>query len=166
MRRNLLCGFLFAATTINYLDRAMIGVLKPVLMADLGWTETDDGDVIAWFSLAYAIGYGISGGVIDRVGVKLGYALSVTASSLAAASHGFARSVTGFSLARAGLGFAEGGNFPAAVKAIGEWFPLRQRALAMGIVNAGSNIGVVLALAGAPFLALLLTSLKFQYHSL
>lgn len=148
-----ICGLLFAATTINYLDRATIGVLKPTLMAELKWTETNYGDVVAWFSLAYAVGYGLSGIVIDRIGSKLGYALTVAAWSLAATAHGMARSVVGFSLARAALGLAEGGNFPAAVKAIGEWFPVRERALAVGVVNAGSNIGVILALTGAPILA-------------
>jgi ACS family hexuronate transporter-like MFS transporter len=149
-----ICLLLFLATTINYVDRAVIGILKPELMEKLGWDEVDYSYIISCFSFAYAIGYGVAGRIIDSTGVRLGYALAVGLWSIAAMGHGLVRTVIGFSVMRAALGLSEGGNFPAAVKSVSEWFPRRERALAVGLFNSGSNIGVVVA----PILVPLLTT--------
>jgi ACS family hexuronate transporter-like MFS transporter len=143
---------LLAATTINYLDRQIIGLLKPLLEKEFAWSETDFARIVMVFTAAYAVGLLVSGGVIDRIGTKLGYAITIVVWSLAGMAHALARSVTGFSLARIGLGFGEAGNFPAAVKTVAEWFPTRERALATGIFNAGTSVGVVLALLIVPFI--------------
>ena len=143
---------LFFATTINYIDRAVIGILKPTLMADLKWSEVDYANIVSWFSFAYAIGYGVAGRAIDVLGVRVGYALAVVGWSLAAMGHGLVRSVLGFGLMRAALGLTEGGNFPAAVKSASEWFPKRDRAFAVGVFNSGSNVGVVIAPLLVPWL--------------
>jgi ACS family hexuronate transporter-like MFS transporter len=147
-----ICALLFFATTINYMDRATIGILKPTLMADLAWSEAEFGDIVSWFSLSYAIGYALAGRAIDLVGVRLGYAIAVAAWSAAAMGHGLARSVIGFTLMRSALGLAEGGNFPAAVKAVSETFPRRQQAVTVGLFNAGSNMGMIAALLLVPSL--------------
>jgi len=152
--RWIICALLFFATTINYVDRAVIGILKPTLMTDLHWSETQYGDIISWFSLAYAFGYALAGRGIDAVGVRLGYGVSVTLWSIACMAHGLVRSVLGFSVMRAALGLAEGGNFPAAVKSVSEWFPKSERAFATGIFNAGSNIGMVIAPILVPWLSI------------
>ena len=149
-----ICGLLFFATTINYIDRQVIGILKPTLMHDLGWNEIDYSNVIFAFQCAYAIGYAGGGWFMDRVGVKLGYAVAVLGWSLAAIGHTFARTVMSFSLARFALGLAEGGNFPAAIKTVGEWFPQKERALATGIFNAGCNVAVVLTPLLVPWITL------------
>jgi ACS family hexuronate transporter-like MFS transporter len=154
--RWVICALLFAATTVNYMDRQIIGILKPTLMKDLGWSEIDYSNIIFAFQAAYALGYAGGGWVMDRVGLRLGYTLGVFCWSLAALGHAFVRTVSGFSVMRAALGLAEGGNFPAAVKAVSEWFPRRERALATGIFNAGSNVAVMVT----PFLVLGLTDRK------
>jgi ACS family hexuronate transporter-like MFS transporter len=141
---------LFAATTINYLDRQIIGLLKPLLEKEFAWSETDFARIVMAFTAAYAVGLLVSGGVIDRIGTKLGYSITIVVWSVAGMAHALARSVTGFSLARIGLGLGEAGNFPAAVKTVAEWFPTRERALATGIFNAGTSVGVVLALLIVP----------------
>lgn len=151
-RRWLICLLLFFATTINYVDRSIIGILKSTLMTDLQWTETDFGNVMAAFSFAYALGYGLAGRAMDRLGVRVGYALAVAAWSAAAMGHGLARTVVQFGFMRAALGISEGGNFPAAVKSVSEWFPKRERALATGLFNSGSNVGAILAPATVPWL--------------
>jgi len=151
--RWVVCALLFAGTTINYIDRQVIGLLKPTLMADLGWSQIDYGDIVFAFQAAYAIGYGGGGWFMDRVGVKLGYATAVFGWSIAAVLHGVVRTVSGFSLVRFGLGLAEGGNFPAAIKAVTEWFPAKERALATGIFNAGSNVAVVITPLIVPWIA-------------
>ena len=151
--RWVVCGLLFFATTINYVDRQVIGVLKPLLEQELGWSEIDYGNIVFSFQAAYAVGYGGGGRLLDRLGVRFGYALAVALWSLAALAHGGARSLTAFMAARAALGLAEGANFPAAVKAVGEWFPERERALAIGIFNAGTNVGALLTPLLAPWLA-------------
>ncbi|GAB4241515.1 MAG: MFS transporter [Acidobacteriota bacterium] len=145
---------LFLATTLNYLDRAVVGILKADLMRDLHWNEIDYSNIVFAFSAAYAVGYLVAGRAIDLLGVRRGYAIIVSLWSLAAAGHAWMRSVLGFSLMRAALGLAEGGNFPAAVKAVSEWFPRRERALATGIFNAGSNVGVIAAPLLVPWLTL------------
>ena len=152
--RWVICALLFAATTVNYMDRQIIGILKPTLMKDLGWSEIDYSNIIFAFQATYALGYAGGGWLMDRVGLRLGYTLAVFCWSLAALGHAFVRTVSGFCLMRAMLGLSEGGNFPAAVKAVSEWFPKRERALATGIFNAGSNVAVMTT----PFLVLWLTA--------
>lgn len=150
--RWVICGLLFLATTINYMDRQVIGILKPTLMTDLRWNEIDYSNVVFAFQAAYAIGYAGGGWFMDRVGVRFGYAVAVLVWSLAAMGHALVRTVAGFSVARMVLGLAEGGNFPVAVKTISEWFPKRERALAIGIFNSGTNVAVVLTPLFVPWL--------------
>jgi len=152
--RWVICGLLFFATTINYLDRGILGVLAPDLQREIGWTATQYGDINAAFSFAYALGFLILGRFIDRVGARVGYAVSLVVWSLAAAGHALARSAFDFGVARFLLGFGESGNFPAAIKTTAQWFPRRERALATGIFNAGSNVGAVLAPLLVPAIAL------------
>lgn len=142
--RWVICALLFCATTINYIDRQVIGILKPVLEEQLGWSEIDYSNIVFSFQVAYAAGYLLAGRVMDKIGVRLGYSLAVLFWSLAAMGHAVVRSVAGFSAARFALGLAEGGNFPAAVKTVSEWFPKKERALATGIFNAGSNVGALI----------------------
>jgi ACS family hexuronate transporter-like MFS transporter len=139
-----ICALLFAATAINYIDRQMIGVLKPTMQADLGWRESQYADIVFWFQAAYAVGYLGMGRFIDRVGARIGYAASFTLWTLAHMAHGLVRGITGFAFARIALGIGESGNFPGGLKAVTEWFPQRERALAVGIFNAGANVGAVL----------------------
>ena len=149
-------ALLFAATTVNYIDRQVLGILAPTLTRELGWRETDYAAIVSWFSVAYGVGLLGMGRFLDRIGVRRGLACSVGLWSLAAMGHALVRTVTGFSVARALLGVGESGNFPAGVKAVAEWFPKRERALATGIFNAGSNVGVVLAALLVPWIALAL----------
>ena len=149
-------ALLFAATTVNYIDRQVLGILAPTLTHELGWRETDYAAIVSWFSIAYGVGLLGMGRFLDRVGVRRGLACSVGLWSLAAMGHALVRTVIGFSAARALLGIGESGNFPASVKAVAEWFPKRERALAAGIFNAGSNVGVVLAALLVPWIALAL----------
>src|SRR5438552_3554359 len=152
--RWLICALLFFATTINYVDRAVLGVLAPTLRSSIGWNDQQYGYIQSAFNLAYAIGFLFAGWFIDRVGTRLGYATYLIIWSLAAAAHAFARSAFGFGAARFALGIGESGNFPAAIKTVAEWFPKKERALATGIFNAGSNVGAVLAPALVPWIAL------------
>lgn len=140
-----ICALLFFATTINYLDRQIIGLLKPVLEKEFQWSETDYGNIVTAFTLSYAIGLIVFGRFIDRIGTKIGYTISVTVWSIAAMGHALVRSTFGFGFARAMLGIGESGNFPAAVKTVAEWFPKKERALAIGIFDSGSNIGACVA---------------------
>jgi MFS transporter, ACS family, hexuronate transporter len=149
-----ICALLFFATTINYVDRAVLGVLAPTLRAEIGWTDQQYGYISAAFTLAYAIGFLFAGWLIDKLGTRIGYTLYLTVWSIAAAAHALARSVFGFGLARFGLGIGESGNFPAAIKTVAEWFPKKERALATGIFNAGSNVGAILAPAVVPWIAI------------
>lgn len=150
--RWVVCGLLFASTTICYIDRQIFGLLKPTLDLEFGWSETDYGDIIAAFSLMYAFGYLLGGRLMDRIGVRTGLGIAVFGWSLAAAAHGFMSSVLGFKIARGALGITEGGNFPASIKAVREWFPPQERAFATGIFNAGSNIGAIVTPISLPFL--------------
>ncbi|MEW5799915.1 MAG: MFS transporter [Bacteroidota bacterium] len=152
--RWVICALLFFATTINYVDRAVLGVLAPTLRTEIGWTDQEYGYVSAAFTLAYAIGFLFAGWFIDTVGTRLGYSLYLTLWSLASAAHALVRTAFGFGLARFALGIGESGNFPAAVKTIAEWFPKKERALATGIFNAGSNVGAILAPLVVPWIAL------------
>lgn len=145
-------ALLFFATTINYLDRQIIGLLKPTLEKAFNWTETDYGHIVTTFSAFYALGLLIFGRVIDKIGTKIGYTITIVGWSIAAILHGFAASTLGFISARAFLGLTESGNFPAAIKTVAEWFPKRERALATGIFNSGANIGAVVAPIVVPWL--------------
>ncbi|HNX95162.1 MAG TPA: MFS transporter [Holophaga sp.] len=148
-----ICALLFAATTVNYMDRQILGLLAPQLQHDIGWTEVEYARIIIAFQAAYAIGLVGFGQMIDRMGTKIAYALAMVAWSLAAAGHALVGTVMGFAAMRFLLGLGEAGNFPAAVKAIAEWFPKHERASATGLFNSGSNFGAVLAPALIPFLA-------------
>ncbi len=148
-----ICALLFFATTVNYVDRAVLGILKKTLDESLHWTQVDYGNVVTAFQIMYAAGYLFAGRLMDRIGVRAGFSFAVGFWSLAAMAHAAMRTVLGFGLARAGLGLAEGGSFPAAIKAIAEWFPKEQRALATGIFNAGSNVGAIACPLVVPWLA-------------
>lgn len=148
------CALLFAATTINYIDRQVLGILAPTLSGEFGWSETQYGDIVSWFSFAYAFGFLGVGRLLDRIGVRWGLAVSIVTWSLAAMGHAFARTATGFSVARAALGLGESGNFPASIKAVAHWFPKRERALATGIFNSGTNVGAILTPLLVPWIAL------------
>jgi MFS transporter, ACS family, hexuronate transporter len=150
--RWLIVSLLFFATTINYIDRQIIGLLKPILEKEFSWTETDYAHIVMAFTAAYAIGLLLAGRMIDKTGTRIGYAISIVIWSIAGMFHAVARSVTGFSIARIGLGLGEAGNFPAAVKAVAEWFPKNERGLATGLFNAGTSVGVVAALLIAPWI--------------
>ena len=140
-----ICALLFFASTINYVDRQAISVLKPHLQSVLNWSESDYGWIVFAFQLAYGLMLTVAGLVIDRLGTKLGYALSITWWSIAAMAHALARNALSFGTARFFLGAGEAGNFPAAIKAVAEWFPKRERALATGVFNAGPTVGAVIA---------------------
>ena len=144
---------LLAATTINYIDRQVLGVLAPDLGRIIGWNEIQYGYIVTAFQAAYAIGYVCAGAFIDRVGVRIGYALAIGVWSLAAMGHSLASTALGFGVARFFLGLGEAGNMPAAVKTVAEWFPRRERALATGIFNAGTSVGAVLAPLLVPIVA-------------
>jgi len=147
-----ICGLLFFATSINYIDRQILGILAPVLQAEIHWTEFEYGLIVTTFQAAYALGLLLFGWFIDKYGTKIGYAVSITGWSIAAMAHVFARTPLGFGIARASLGLSESGNFPAAVKATAEWFPKTERAFATGIFNSGANLGAIIAPAIVPWL--------------
>jgi ACS family hexuronate transporter-like MFS transporter len=153
-RRWVICTLLFFATTINYVDRSVLGILAPTLRDEIGWTDSQYGQISAAFTLAYAIGFLFAGWFIDRFGSRLGYALYLIGWSFAAAGHALAVTPFGFGVARFMLGLGESGNFPAAIKTVAEWFPRKERALATGIFNAGSNVGAVVAPLVVPWLTL------------
>lgn len=148
-----ICGLIFFATTINYLDRAVISLLKKTLSGEFQWTETDYGNIVIAFQLSYALGLLGAGRLIDKLGTKIGYAVATFLWSLAAIAHALAKSTLGFGVARAALGMTEAGNFPAAIKATAEWFPKKERAFATGIFNSGTNIGAIIAPLSVPFIA-------------
>jgi MFS transporter, ACS family, hexuronate transporter len=147
-------ALLFFATTINYIDRQVLGILAPVLQKDLGWNEQEFGDIVSWFTIAYAIGFLFVGRIMDRVGTKRGFAGAVVIWSIAAMSSALAKTNAGFSAARFALGLGESGNFPASIKTVSEWFPTRERAFATGIFNAGSNVGAIITPIIVPWIAL------------
>lgn len=176
--RWVICGLMFFATTINYVDRQVFGLLGPNLTKEFGWSEENFSFIISAFTAAYAIGYLVAGRMMDRIGERKGFAVVVTVWSLAAMSHGLVgplvysglpwlkavlggtllgavtptiASVAGFSIARMALGLSEGGNFPGAIKTVGQWHPKRERALSTGIFNSGSNMGIILAAYAVPF---------------
>ncbi|WP_454802199.1 MFS transporter [Mucilaginibacter phyllosphaerae] len=143
---------LFFATTINYLDRQVIGLLKPELEKEFHWNEKDYSNIVMAFQAAYAFGLLAFGGIIDKLGTKLGYAISIIVWSISAVAHALVRSTLGFIAVRTALGLGESGNFPAAIKTVAEWFPKRERALATGIFNSGANIGAVVAPVMVPWI--------------
>ena len=147
-------ALLFVATTINYVDRQVLGILAPTLQRELHWSETDYGDIVSWFSVAYAFGFLVAGRLLDRIGVKCGLGSAVVAWSIAAMAHGLARTAMGFSMARAALGLGESAIFPGSIKTVAEWFPQRERALAAGLFNAGTNMGAIAAPLMVPLIAL------------
>jgi MFS transporter, ACS family, hexuronate transporter len=149
-----ICALLFFATTINYMDRQVLGILAPELQRIIGWNEIQYGYIITAFQAAYAIGLLLVGRLIDRVGTRIGYALAITVWSLSAMGHALARSVMGFGIARFLLGLGESGNFPAGIKTVAEWFPKKERALATGIFNSGTNVGAIAAPLLVPWVTL------------
>ncbi len=148
------CAMLFFATSINYMDRQVLGILAPVLQHVIGWTEAQYADIIIAFQVAYALGLLAAGRLIDRIGTRLGYALIMGVWSLSAMGHALATTALGFGIARFFLGLGESGNFPAAIKTTAEWFPQRERSLATGIFNSGSNLGAMIAPAMVPLITL------------
>ncbi|MGN6421539.1 MAG: MFS transporter [Pseudobacter sp.] len=147
-----ICSLLFFATTINYIDRQVLGLLKPVLEKQFGWSEMEYSYIVMAFTASYAVGLVVFGRIIDRIGTKLGYTISITIWSIAAMLHAAVRSTFGFGAARAALGIGESGNFPAAIKTVAEWFPKKERALATGILDSGSNIGACVAPVLVPWI--------------
>ena len=152
--RWVICAFLFFATTINYVDRQVLGILAPTLQSEIGWNERDYANIVVSFQFAYAVGLVGFGWLIDRVGTRIGLILAVSLWSVSSAAHGFATSVIGFACARFGLGISEAGNFPASIKTVSEWFPKPERAFAIGIFNSGSNVGAIITPLLVPWIAL------------
>ena len=152
--RWLICALLFFAATLNYLDRQVIATLKPTLTGQLGWSEIDYSNIVFAFQLAYAIALIIAGRAMDRLGTRKGFSLAVVFWSVAAMAHAVVSSVLGFIVVRFALGLGEAANFPAAIKTVAEWFPKKERALATGIFNAGTNVGIIIAALTVPWIAL------------
>ncbi|HTE00795.1 MAG TPA: MFS transporter [Mucilaginibacter sp.] len=151
--RWVICSLIFFATTINYLDRAVISLLKSNLTADFKWDDGDYANVEIAFKIAYSVGLLFAGRLIDRLGTKMGYFFSTLLWSISAVFHALANSTFGFGVVRSALGLSEAGNFPAAIKTVAEWFPKKERALATGIFNSGANIGAIIAPLTVPFIA-------------
>ena len=149
-----ICSLVFYATTINYLDRQVISLLKPTLEKEFSWTETDYSNIVVAFQFAYALGMVGAGRIIDKIGTKLGYAITLLLWSIASILHAFATGTLSFAIFRAFLGFTEAGNFPAAFKTVAEWFPKKERAFAGGIFNSGTNVGAILAPLLVPYIAI------------
>ncbi len=145
-----ICALIFFATTVNYIDRQVIGILKPLLESDLGIGEKDYSHIIMAFQLLYGVGMVIAGRLIDKFGTKIGYGVAVILWSIAAMGHALAKGVWGFGFWRGFLGVSEAGNFPAAIKSVAEWFPKKERALATGIFNSGTNVGAIVAPLAVP----------------
>lgn len=148
-----ICALLFFATTVNYLDRQVLSLLKADLEVEFNWSDTDYANIVMVFQMVYAVSLLFAGSIIDRLGTKAGYAWSLIVWSVGAMVHALAKGTGGFMLARAVLGFGEAGNFPAAIKTTAEWFPKKERALATGIFNSGANVGAILAPMTVPWLA-------------
>jgi ACS family hexuronate transporter-like MFS transporter len=148
-----ICALIFFATTINYLDRAVISLLKSTLSEQFHWNDAPYANIELAFKIAYAVGLLIAGRLVDKFGTKIGYAIATGIWSLAAVGHAFANGATGFIVARSVLGVSEAGNFPAAIKTVAEWFPKKERAFATGIFNSGANVGAIVAPLTVPFIA-------------
>src|SRR6266403_2067995 len=151
--RWVICGLLFLGVTKNYMDRQVLGVLKGPLQHDLGWNDIDYAHLVTAFQAAYALGMIFMGRLIDRLGTRIGYAVAMVFWSLASMGHAMANSLSGFVIARSALGFGEAGVFPASIKSVAEWFPKKERALATGIFNAGTNIGAIITPLIVPWIA-------------
>jgi ACS family hexuronate transporter-like MFS transporter len=151
--RWVICSLIFFATTVNYLDRAVISLLKPYLTTEFKWNDGDYANVEIAFKIAYSLGLLFAGRLIDKLGTKMGYFFSTLLWSISAVCHAFASGTLGFGVVRSALGLSEAGNFPAAIKSVAEWFPKKERALATGIFNSGSNIGAIVAPLTVPFIA-------------
>jgi len=147
-----ICALLFFATTMNYVDRQILGLLAPTLEKSIGWNQAQYGYIVTAFQAAYAIGLLLMGRLMDWIGARAGYALSIGVWSLSAAAHALARTPLGFGVARFALGIGEAGNFPAAIKTVAEWFPKKERALATGIFNSGSNVGATITPLAVPWI--------------
>lgn len=152
--RWIICALLFFAVVLSYIDRLVLSVLKPTLQAQYGWTESGYGDVVFWFQAAYGIGFLFFGRLIDRVGAKVGYLLAMGVWTVAHMAHALVTTTTGFALARIPLALGESGTYPAALAAAAEWFPKRERALAIGIFNAGANVGAIVTPLIVPMITL------------
>lgn len=150
--RWVICALLFFACVINYMDRQVLGLLKPELVKIFGWTEKDFGFINICFQATYAFGQTLFGPIMEIIGTKWTYAAAITFWSLAAMGHSLARSVTGWGFARAALGLGESGNFPTAAKTVAEWFPPKERSVATGLFNSGSNIGSIFAPLFVPWM--------------
>lgn len=155
-------ALLFFATTVNYVDRTMLGLLAPDLGKELDWNENDYGNIVTAFQFAYAIGFLVMGWLIDKFGPKIGYAIAICIWTIGHVAHGFAGSVTSFMAARAVLGVGEAGHFPSVIRASSEWFPQKERAYAIGWVNSATTIGVILT---APTVALLMVTFGFDWRA-
>src|ERR1700683_1737638 len=151
--RWIICALLFFGVTKNYMDRQVLGVLKGTLQHEFGWNEIDYGNIVFAFQAAYALGMILVGRLIDRLGTRIGYAVAMVFWSLASMGHAIAFSLPSFVAARTALGFGEGGVFPASIKCVAEWFPKKERALATGIFNAGTNIGAIVTPLVVPWIA-------------
>jgi len=138
-------ALLFFATTVNYIDRQVIGILKPYISEDLGWSEADYGYIVTAFQIAYAIGLITTGRFLDKFGTRIGYLWAIVLWSIAGMAHAAARGVVSFASARFALGLGESANFPAAIKCVAEWFPKKERAFATGLFNSGSTVGAIIA---------------------
>jgi ACS family hexuronate transporter-like MFS transporter len=154
-------ALLFFATTVNYIDRTMLGLLAPTLQTELKWNEDDYGNIVTAFQAAYALGFLFMGYVIDRFGPKIGYSIAITIWTIGHVAHGFGGSVASFMAARAVLGVGEAGHFPAVVRSSSEWFPQKERAYAIGWVNSGTTVGVILT---APTLWLFMQALGLGWR--
>lgn len=152
--RWVICALLLFGTTKNYMDRQVLGVLKTTLQHDLGWSEIDYGNLVFAFQAAYAVGMVVVGRLIDRIGTRVGYALAMVFWSLASMGHALGRSLTSFMVARSALGLGESGVFPASIKTVAEWFPKKERALATGIFNAGTNVGAIVTPLVVPWITI------------
>ena len=155
-----ICAMLFVATSINYMDRQVIAILKPTLQHSIGMTELDYGHIVGAFTLAYAIGLLFAGWFVDKVGTRIGYMVIMAVWSLSAMGHALANSVLEFGIARTCLGLGESGNFPAAIKTTAEWFPQSERSLATGIFNSGTNLGAILAPLIVPWV-----TIRYGWHA-
>src|SRR6201984_2581945 len=151
--RWVICGLLFLGVTKNYMDRQVLGVLKGPLQQEFGWDDVDYGNLVFTFQAAYALGMIFVGRLIDRLGTRIGYAVAMVFWSLASMAHAAANSFFAFAIARAILGFGEAGVFPASVKCVAEWFPKKERALATGLFNAGTNVGAIVTPLFVPWIA-------------
>jgi ACS family hexuronate transporter-like MFS transporter len=152
--RWIVCALLFFATTINYMDRQILSLLKPILDNQMGWTKEQFGAINSAFQGAYAVGGLAFGWLVDRIGSKIGYSISITGWSLAALGHALVSSIGGFFVARACLGITEAGNFPTSIKTVALWFPKKERAFATSLFNSGANVGPIIAPIIFPWIAL------------